>query len=193
MSRKPLALVDLDGTLADYAGSMTRDMLRLASPEEMLQMANQLVQDSDYFYKIPHLKARMDLIKAQPNWWLNLEPLPAGFKVVSMLRDLKFRLNILTRGNKNLSASWGEKHAWARARVPDADVSIVSDKTPHYGRVLVDDWPDYVVPWLNKRARGTVIMPAQPWNVGFSHPQVVRYDGNDDEVYAALKAQKDRK
>lgn len=193
MSKKPLALVDLDGTLADYSGAMKRDMLKLASPEELVNMAAQLDKDTDFFYHVPHLKARMDLIKAQKNWWLHLKPLEAGFKVVDMLRDLKFRLNILTRGNKNLSDSWGEKHAWARLMVPDADVSIVSDKTPHYGRVLVDDWPDYVVPWLNKRARGTVIMPAQRWNEGFSHPQVIRYTDNDAEVYAALKAQRDRK
>lgn len=193
MSRKPLALVDLDGTLADYAGAMKRDMLKLASPEELVFQTEQLARDSDYFYKIPHLKARMDLIKAQPDWWFNLKLLTAGFRVVDMLRTLKFRLNILTRGPKNLSAAWGEKHRWARLYVPDADTSIVSDKTPHYGRVLVDDWPDYVVPWLNKRARGTVIMPAQPWNEGFSHPQAIRYTDNDDEVFAALKAQRDRK
>ena len=193
MSKKPLALVDLDGTLADYAGAMCRDMLKLSSPAELDELTGIFMRGGDEAYHIPHLKARMDLIKTKKDWWFNLERLPAGFKVVDMLRDLKFRLNILTRGPKNLSDCWGEKHKWSRTYVPDADISIVSDKTPHYGRVLVDDWIPYVIPWLNKRARGTVIMPAQPWNEGFSHPQVVRYDSNDDEVYAALKAQRDRK
>lgn len=193
MSKKPLSLVDLDGTLADYAGAMCTDMLRLAAPSELEELTNIFAAGGDAAYQISHLKARMDLIKAKKDWWFNLKPLAAGFKVVDMLRDLEFRLNILTRGPKNLSDCWGEKHRWARTFIPDADISIVSDKTPHYGRVLVDDWPDYVVPWLNKRPRGTVIMPAQPWNEGFSHPQAIRYTDNDDEVYAALKAQRDRK
>jgi len=33
-----------------------------------------------------------------------------------------------------------------------------------YGKVLVDDWPDYYLPWLGVRPRGLVTVPAHPWN-----------------------------
>jgi 5'-nucleotidase len=45
--------------------------------------------------------------------------------------------------------------------------------------VLVDDWPPYVERWLQWRPRGLVILPAQRWNEGFSHPNALRYDGSN--------------
>jgi 5'-nucleotidase len=58
--------------------------------------------------------------------------------------------------------------------------------------VLVDDWPEYIHRWLTWRPRGLVIVPAQPWNVGFSHPKALRYDGtNPDMVRARLRAVRD--
>ena len=194
MSKKPIALVDMDGTLCDYASAMYRDMLALASPEEREKISNMLTLDVEAAYNTGYLKARMDLIKRQPEWWYNLEKLPQGFKVVNMLRTLGFKLTVLTRGPRKLSAAWEQKHRWCLQNLPDADISIVSNKASHYGRVLVDDWIPYVDPWLTHRKNGTVIMPAQPWNEGYSHPQVIRHTiNNDDEVFAALKLQRERK
>lgn len=52
-----------------------------------------------------------------------------------------------------------------------------------YGAILVDDWPEYVERWLKHRPRGLVVMPASSNNVGYNHPNVIRYDGsNIDEV-----------
>ena len=56
---------------------------------------------------------------------------------------------------------------------------MTQDKSFTYGRVLVDDWPDYVTSWLEHRPRGLVVMPAHPWNVDFNHPNVIRYDGSE--------------
>ena len=51
----------------------------------------------------------------------------------------------------------------------------------------MDDWPEYIKPWLEWRPRGLVIMPDQPWNQDFEHPQVVRHtDDNLAEVEARL-------
>ncbi len=64
----------------------------------------------------------------------------------------------------------------------------------NYGKVLVDDWPKYLEPWLNNRPRGIGIMPAQEWNKDFKHERVVRYTGqNLKEVRTALIWAKDRK
>ena len=42
--------------------------------------------------------------------------------------------------------------------------------------------------WLEWRPRGLVVLPAQPWNHGFSHPNAIRYDGSNlHEIRAALR------
>lgn len=188
MSKKPVALVDMDGTLADFDGAMRRDLEAMRSPDE------ELLIGQEYEDKYKWLKARKDSIKRQPDWWFNLEKLPRGFAILDMLRDLKFRIHILTRGPKNNAGAWTEKVKWCRLHVPDASITITLDKSLTYGRVLVDDWPDYVTPWLRHRARGLVVMPAQTWNATFSHPQVIHHTGaNDAEIYEALKVQRDRK
>lgn len=72
--------------------------------------------------------------------------------------------------------------------LPDIPLTITRDKGLVYGRMLVDDWPEYVERWLKWRPRGMVVMPAQPWNADYKHPNVLRYDGTDDEgLYAMME------
>jgi len=59
------------------------------------------------------------------------------------------------------------------------DITITRDKGLVYGKVLVDDWPEYIERWLKWRPRGIVIMPANSANLGFSHRQVLRYTGKN--------------
>lgn len=75
------------------------------------------------------------------------------------------------------------------------NIDIVGrDKGGTYGRVLVDDYPKYVKDWLKHRPRGLVIMPAHSYNEGFTHPNVIRHDGtNNNLVRMYLQAAYDRK
>jgi 5'-nucleotidase len=184
---KPVALVDLDGTLADFDGAMMRDLAAMMAPGELD------VRDIHDDVKYPYLKARRNAIKLQPDWWFNLAPIPQGFRVVEMLRKLDFKIHVCTRGPKNNSIAWEQKVRWVRQHLPDASITITLDKSLMYGRVLVDDWPSYVKPWLKARPRGTVIMPERRWNTGYTHAQIIRHTDNDEEVYEALKAQRSRK
>lgn len=183
--KKPVALVDLDGTLADFAGAMLRDLTAMLGPEETPLFS---VEDEDTY---PHVKARRRAIKSQPDWWFNLQRIPAGFLLLDMLRELGFKIHILTRGPKHSSGAWEQKVRWVRSHVPDASLTITLDKSLVYGRVLVDDWPDYVTPWLKHRPRGLVVMPDQPWNQGYEHPQVVRHlpGQNEELIRERLKGQ----
>jgi hypothetical protein len=142
----------------------------------------------------PYIKARRDLIKASPDWWYNLPTIETGFWVVSLFRTHGFKLQICTRGSKNCLDSFTQKARWCAKHVPDARITVTTgDKSLNYGAVLFDDWPEYVTPWLKARPRGTVIMPDRPWNAGFEHPRVVRYDGmNLDEVDSAIRQQAER-
>lgn len=185
---KPVALVDLDGTLADFDGAMRSKMVEITSPEEMEFVLSKMNRDDEPDY----VKARRRMIKSLPGFWSGLQPRPKGFAVLSALRELDFAIHVLTNGPKKNSTAWKEKVDWCDRYVPDLPVQIGREKGLVYGRVLVDDWPKYVTNWLAHRPRGTVIMPAHPWNADFKHPNVVRYDGNNyDEVVGALsKARK---
>jgi len=184
MSASKIALVDMDGTVADYDSAMERDLAPLRSPEEtgpvVIHGAKEEMPD--------HYKARVKLIRNNAGWWKKLGRLDDGFRVVDMMRRIGFEVHVLTKGPKNSPNAWTEKVCWCQKHMPGDLVTISSDKSMVYGRVLMDDWPPYVLPWLKARPRALVILPDRPWNQGFEHERVIRYTGNnDDAIFSALQ------
>lgn len=177
---EPIALLDLDGTVADFDGELTRQMRLLQAPDEepFVNVGN--------FEGPPHVEARKLLIKSQPGFWRNLPRLPLGFEILDLLRELRFTTHILSKTPRRPLAAHTEKAEWCEAHVPDLPVMLTKDKGLHYGKVLVDDWPPFAERWLMWRKRGFVVVPAQPWNDGFQHPNVFRYTGAPEER-AALR------
>ena len=171
---EPIALVDMDGTLADFDKSMQERLEELRSPDEDPALAD------TQFEEMPHMKARRRLIKAQPGFWRELERLEAGFEILAMLDSLKFRCNILTKGPRKATNAWKEKVEWCMEHVDHMPITISEDKGLVYGKVLVDDWPEYVARWIEWRPRGFVIAVSQPWNVDIEKlsPNVIRYTGD---------------
>jgi hypothetical protein len=189
---EPIALFDLDGTLADFEGAMLAQMQSLAAPGEQAYY-------SDREAEPPHIKARRRLVKRQPGFWSGLSELELGFQLLDLCVALDYSITILSKGPDENSGfnAWSEKAEWCnkhlRPRYPETEfsISLVYDKGHHYGKVLVDDWPGYVARWLEWRPRGLVIMPAAHYNVGFAHDNVIRFDGkNVDQVQEALAAQR---
>jgi phosphoglycolate phosphatase-like HAD superfamily hydrolase len=177
-----VALFDMDGTLCDYDKSLFNFLESLKSPDE--QSYNPLFRSD-----IPlHIKARMDLIRASEEWWANLPKLQLGWDVLEVARVLEYRIMILTQGSRRNPASWAGKKQWIDRNLgQDIDVTMTRDKSLVYGKVLVDDYPEYIESWLEWRKRGLVIMPANDANKDFKHKQVIRYDGrNLDEVAEAM-------
>lgn len=168
-----IALVDLDGTVADFDRSMRDRLAPLCSPGEPAY------NGAAYDDVPPYIKARREIIKRQPGFWSELPTIDLGFDVVACLREAGFRLNVLTKSSKNNPRVWTEKIQWCLEHLPDAQITITEEKTNVYGKVLVDDFPPYFLPWLKVRPRGLVIAVAQPWNEGVTHPNVIRYDGTN--------------
>ena len=142
-----VALVDMDGTLCDYEGAMARDLEKIRNPQEPPLKMRESHSD-------PWLRERVELIRRQPGWWASLERLKLGFDVLEELRALEFELHILTKGPVQATNSWAEKLQWCQRHVPDARVTVTMDKGLVYGKVLVDDWPEYITRWLTWRPRG---------------------------------------
>lgn len=164
-----VALVDMDGTVADFDGAMRRDLAKLQSPEEGEVLHHGPDEDEPDW-----LKARKRLIKTQPGWWRNLKPLPLGINLYRIMVNLGFRTVVLTKGPSTSTNAWTEKVEWCQKHLPKSPVCIVGDKGLVYGRILMDDYPAYIEQWLEWRPRGQVLMPDQPWNEDFEHPQVTR-------------------
>jgi len=186
----PIALIDMDGTVANMSSALVTALNSMRSPGEPL-LTEATIEDPPEW-----LDTRMDYIKQRPGFWQDLPEIPEGMRVVQMMRDAGFTLNILSKGPRKATNAWTEKLLWIQSHIPDADVSIVHVKGRHYGRVLFDDWPKYIEPWLKYRPRGQVLMLDQPWNQGYSHPQVMRIPKGErfesSLVALALKEAADR-
>ena len=186
---KPLALFDLDGTLVDFDGAMRKDLESIAGPNDP-----SLTYNPDDSCDPPWMYKRKHMIKRQPNWWVNLPLYVPGWHVLHYAKEIGFDIHILSKGPSTNYNAWSQKLEWCRLKLEDTPVTITEEKGLVYGRVLVDDWPPYIISWLKWRPRGTIIMPAHPWNEGFDHPQIVRYDGvNINQVKEALFNQFNRK
>lgn len=185
---KPRALVDMDGTVADYDWALRRDMTALLGPEETLLCGH---DDEDNH---PFVKARARLIKSKPDWWYNLPVIDRGMRIVRMMIQNGYRITVLTRGPKPTPNAWTEKLRWVHTNMPTGTRTVITDdeKAIVYGRVLMDDYTPYIEPWLEARPRGIVILPDQPWNKGFKHKRVLRHIENDDEVLEWLRKARDR-
>ena len=178
-----IALFDIDGTLADYDGRMRRDLRTLQAPYEPAYRLHDR-------HAPRYFDSRRDLIKAQPGWWLSLPTLRLGFDLLRLAQSLGFQVQILTKGPHNTASAWAEKVQWCHRYIgPTVKVTVTEDKSLVYGKVLVDDTPEYIVDWLAEHPAGWGILPAQPANKGFTHPRAVRYDGtNLDAARAKMRA-----
>ena len=183
-----IALYDMDGTLFDYNLALFNSLEKLRSPNEEPYTSPIRNNSPDY------IKARADIIRSSEEWWENLPKLKLGWDILDITTKYDFRTVILTQGPKRNPASWsGKKRCIDKNLGEDIDIIITRDKSLIYGKILVDDYPDYAGGWLEHRPRGLVIMPANEENKNFSHPNVIRYDGSNlEEVEKAIRLAKER-
>lgn len=173
-----IALFDMDGTICDYIGSMKKELNKLKAPGEPDVDPFKIDDDPKFQY----IWDRMDLVKSDEDWWANLPKLSLGFDILEMTTELGYYNEILTQAPKTKPAALAGKLRWILSNMEDdIDFTMTRNKSRHYGRVLVDDFPGYVVPWLEFRKNGLVIMPSNEYNTGFKHPQVIMYDGQNKE------------
>ena len=167
MERAPekIALIDMDGSIVDYDLAMKQALASIAAPGEPEDYGGE---------EPPWLSARMALIKSQTGFWANLPRIEEGFAVLAILKEIGFTLNILTKGPFKTTSAWSEKVAWCRNHLGDVPVTITEDKSIVYGRVLFDDWPPYMLGWIQRRPRGIGVMMETSWNKDFTHERVLK-------------------
>lgn len=173
-----IALFDMDGTLVDYHNTIIRDMHSLASPDE------KYVYSAAWDDNIPeYIKRRLSLIKNSDNWWYNLPRFQLGWDILEMAQDIGFDIHILTKGPSYNSSAWAQKVQYCKDNLSkDVKITITEDKSMMYGKVLVDDYPAYMEDWLRWRPRGLGIMPRHDYNEGYTHQNVILYDGKNKDM-----------
>jgi hypothetical protein len=179
MNPEKIALFDMDGTLCDFTGQIMRDLTLLRSPNEPEVTIASIFDPPEW------LDRRMTLIKNVRGWWKNLPRLEDGFRILDLAVQIGFTPQVLTKGPFRTSIAWEEKYIWCREQIDAVghtkkpiDITITMDKAGTYGTMLVEDFPPYVDRWLTWRKRGLVILVDRPYNQGYEHPQVVRFDGS---------------
>ena len=188
---EPIALYDLDGTLADFDGAMEAGMRALAAPQE-LEAGQEIWFPREQATEPKHIKARRRAVKRQPGFWRDLPQLQLGMRLFREALRLKFVIDILTKAPRKNAPAWTEKVEWCEKNLPMEDedneigINLVTNKGRFYGRMLTDDYPPYIMKWLEHRPRGTVIMPACPWNADFTHPQVLRVRNTEEDIAKAF-------
>lgn len=178
-TKAKIALIDLDGTVADYDQAMQSRMLEMMCPYEQQQYTLYGVMPDR---NLSYIKSRRDAIARVPGFWSGLSVIPAGMRIVEELGRIGFKRQVLSKGPESKDDAWAEKKSWSREHLPEIGVCITEDKSNVYGRVLFDDWPEYYEAWLEHRPRGLVICLARPENEHIPtkyRDQVVRYDGSD--------------
>jgi hypothetical protein len=174
----------MDGTIADHTGALMCDLAKIQSPGDP-PITRHEYDEPDW------VKERKRLIRSQPGWWLNLKPIPLGFDIYHLARNIGFQINVLTKGPWTCPHAWTEKVQWCRRELhDDTKITISEDKSIVYGRVLVDDYIPYIIGWLLFRPRGLIVMPANDENVEYlaqaedycnrkDSPFNIRMDGMD--------------
>lgn len=183
-----IALFDMDGTLCDYNKSLVEKLNRLRSPQE------EMAKEEDLFSLPSFLEERKNVITESQSFWENLPRFQLGWDVYNISLDLGYKPVILTQAPRFKPFSLSGKLIWLNKNFPSGvDFNMTRDKGLTYGKVLVDDFPPYIERWLKWRENGLVIMPANQGNKTYSHPNVIRYDGNNlEEVRKALSIAKER-
>lgn len=186
-----IGLFDIDSSLAAYEPALIRDLNLVASPSES-SITNLWEAE-----KAPFIKCRMQMIKNQPNWWLNLDVIPMGIEVFKIAQSYGFDCQVLTKGPNNLGSAWKEKFEWVKKHLGDVVLTITGGcpneerirnyKSNVYGHFLYDDYTEYMEGWLNTRKRGIGIMPVTNQNKDFKHDRVLKYDGDTKELKNLLE------
>lgn len=188
-----IMLFDLDGSLADYDKAMLGDLWSLMSPRDK-QFLDDLEVTLEYAYhymQLDWLKERSRFISRTTGWWENLEPIALGFEVLRLAFQIGFDIHILTQASVKKSNAWKEKINWCKKHIYiEHKITITQNKGIVYGKVLFDDWPNYIMNWLEWRPRGLVIMPIHPGPAQerFAHPNVVKLDDTEDSLKKVEKA-----
>jgi 5'-nucleotidase len=146
--RKPIILVDMDSTIADYNGRLVSNYV-LSHPGEPYihpDDATDFYISKDYERLIsPEAGKEIRRISWQKNFFLSLDPIPGAIDALNEMLAVGYEVYICTSPQSRFENCVDEKYRWVLAHMGRAwtDRMIVTkDKTLVNGDILVDDKPN---------------------------------------------------
>lgn len=180
MTRKPIALFDMDGSLADFDHRMREELLKIKSDYE---------PDPGYIFwhGLPkHIFPRMELIWSQPGWWLSLPPIEMGINAFNYAEEKGFECHIVTKGPRGCTIAWKEKVEWCQRYLGHSvPIHITSNKGMIRGDILYDDYPKFVLEWLTATPEGVALVPLSEVSKDFEHNKVIKISKGDWNIVTA--------
>lgn len=167
-----IAYFDLDNSLANYEKAVLQELECLRSPaEEYVSTVHGWLPD--------HIFRRKSLITSSLEFWVNLEPIPLGFEVLNICKEIGYKIVVLTCCPKTKPNAATGKLLWCQKHLcKDIDFKIVSQKNIDYGSVLYDDFPEYMDEWFKLNKDGLGLMPNHDYNQNYSRHNVHKVDNN---------------
>jgi len=161
--------LDLDGVIANFHQ-------KLLEVYNQKYGANLTVQDIDCeLEKLgPDIYHKVIEIFNEPNWFLNLEPLPDAIALVTKFLDLEYLVTIVTAPARDLHgwinpASAAEKYVWLQKNLPfwSTNAIITKHKEVVAVDILIDDTGHNIVNWCREHPSGVGYLVDQSWNRSF--------------------------
>lgn len=185
MSKKPVLLIDVDGVLADFVGSVLADTRDLKFTFDRTQVRNFY----DVFDLLPvHIRNQCYDRISTVGWCEKIEPYEGA-------KAFMQRINSSSREVYACTTPWAtsehwlqERRKWLYQHVGLQATRIISchDKTLVRGDVLVEDKAENVIAWAGVNPDSLGILIDQPWNASFTElpSNVVRVFGLNGVVDA---------
>lgn len=157
--KNPIALIDMDRTIFDYAGAFIKDLKKISTDEE-IELIDSYNGSMSKICSHHLFEQRRHIITSQYGWWRNLPVMTDNLNFVRRIYEMGFDIHILTKGPESKPFAWSEKFECIKENLKfDVQMNIVTDKSLFYGNVLFDDHVPYVLDWLEHRSRGIAILP----------------------------------
>lgn len=86
-----IALFDMDGTLANYDEGVRHGLAKISSPTDPPITVHDRAA-------APWLVERLNMVRHQRDWWLNLGVLEQNMRVLRAAQEIGFKIHILTKG-----------------------------------------------------------------------------------------------
>lgn len=150
--RKRTALIDVDGVLADIHRA-----LRLKITFPFVHTWNSS-ENSD------EANRQLNEIKSQRSFWEDVPEIPSGFAVVDMIKKAGYEVQFVSGIPKCGGQALVGKLNWIKKRYPYDPFHLTQDRKIFTPDILVDDGPDFVVPFLGRNYKAKVIMPRWDYN-----------------------------
>jgi 5'-nucleotidase len=138
----PTLLIDLDGTVFDFAGAFDAKLLELDPNHPIVPVHERL--DYDYFYADGPAGETVRAAMNAPGLFRNLEPIPGAVEAIRAMDGAGFNVFLCTTPYPTNATCASEKYASVEALLGPAWIHrtiLTYDKTLVRGAVLIDDKP----------------------------------------------------